>query len=164
MSNRELYEAIIGPSKTTYYLAYFERADTRGYAPLSWNWPAFFLGIFWLLYRKQYQWALIFFLFPNLAMAISYLPNLLGIEGIGNPIFLILVFGFMGVYIPLFANGLYYKWAKSKIEKSESGVSGEVSLQEFLRNRGGVNRNLPFMVVLTILLITMLAPLSQAPA
>jgi len=164
MSNRDLYAAIIGHAKTSYYLAYFERADTRGYAPLSWNWPAFFLGMFWLLYRKQYQWALIFLLFPNLAMAISYLPNLLGIEGIGNPIFLVLVFGFMGVFIPLFANGIYYKWAKSKIEKAPSDVSGEAALKEFLSNRGGVNRHLPFMVVLIILIITMLTPLSQTTA
>ena len=31
---KRLYEAVIGPSRTDYYLDYFERSDARGYSPI----------------------------------------------------------------------------------------------------------------------------------
>ena len=165
MPDRELYEAVIGPAKPGYYLAYFGRADARGYAPMSWNWPAFFLGMFWFLYRKQYQWALIIFLFPYLAMLVSYAPTMIGIGGLENPMFLLLVLAFQAGYVPLHANGIYYKWAKTKIKDVRAGLPGQTARQtELLSAQGGTNRNLPFIVVMTLILLMVLVPLSQAPA
>lgn len=65
---------LVGPLNAPYYLAYFQRAHQRGYAPLSWHWPAFFLGFFCPLYRKQHQWACIAFFFPYLAAVLSGAP------------------------------------------------------------------------------------------
>ena len=55
--SEDLYADVIGPTNTKYYLAYFKRADERGYTPLAWHWPVVFLAVFWFLYRKQYRWA-----------------------------------------------------------------------------------------------------------
>ena len=52
------FKAIIGPSNQDYYLSYFRRCEERGYSPVSWNWPVLFLGVGWLLWRRQYRWAL----------------------------------------------------------------------------------------------------------
>ena len=48
-SNDELYADVIGPTHTSYYLAYFKRADERGYAPLAWHWPVLFADVFCFL-------------------------------------------------------------------------------------------------------------------
>ena len=57
----DLYRAVIGEPNQEFYLSYFRRADDRGYAPVSWHWPVLFIGLFWLLYRKQYVFALVVF-------------------------------------------------------------------------------------------------------
>ena len=36
-----LYRAVIGEPNQEFYLSYFRRADSRGYAPISWHWPVF---------------------------------------------------------------------------------------------------------------------------
>ena len=67
----ELYRAVIGTRKQEFYLPYFRRAEERGFPPLSWNWPVFFFGILWFLYRKLYVWALIVFFFPTFAVLVA---------------------------------------------------------------------------------------------
>ena len=60
-SEGELMEAAIGPKNTHYYLERFHEFATGGrYA--SWNWPAFFVPLFWMLYRKMWLHAALYFL------------------------------------------------------------------------------------------------------
>lgn len=61
---QEYYEAaVVGYKNTDYYLSKFTRFDSEG-SGVSWNWPAFFISFYWLLYRKMWVWALLYFLFP----------------------------------------------------------------------------------------------------
>jgi len=52
--------AYVGP-KAEIYRARFGRFTRQGNLrfEFSWNWPAFFGGAWWYLYRKMYRWALL---------------------------------------------------------------------------------------------------------
>jgi hypothetical protein len=52
--------AYVGP-KADIYRPRFERFSRHGATrfEFSWNWPAFFAGAWWYLYRKMYGWALL---------------------------------------------------------------------------------------------------------
>lgn len=47
--------AFVGPNPD-YYLERWHRVQPEGSRALGWNWPAFFLTISWLLYRRMYRW------------------------------------------------------------------------------------------------------------
>ena len=48
--------AFVGPN-ADYYLAAWAKADPNGgLQALRWNWPAFFLSVVWLLYRRMYKY------------------------------------------------------------------------------------------------------------
>ena len=110
-----LYAAAVG-RRSDFYVPYFLRADQRGHAPKSWNWAAFFLGVLWFLYRRQFRWA------AGLTAA-SVLMTMLAVQidiaGLPNlAAFLLLAFsvGLYGVYVPLHANAFYYQWVRLHVE------------------------------------------------
>jgi hypothetical protein len=47
--------AFVGP-RADYYLARWDRLSEAGSRALGFNWPAFFLTLIWLLYRRMYRW------------------------------------------------------------------------------------------------------------
>ena len=48
--------AFVGPN-ADYYLQAWAAVDPNvGLQALRWNWPAFFLNVFWLLYRRMYKY------------------------------------------------------------------------------------------------------------
>ena len=158
-----LYQAAVGPKGQDFYLAYFQRAHQRGYAPISWNWPVFFFGFFWFLYRKLYLWAAGVFFFPSIALIASGMVE--GVApGLGQPVMMTLIFGFHLVYLPLYANGIYWRWARREIERARTGNPGQLAAQlEHLEAAGGCNANLPFIIfgvfaALTVLLGTLNPP------
>ena len=159
---RDLYAALIGPDNAGYYLAYLDRAAERGYAPLSWHWPAFFLGLFWLLYRKQYQWAFIAFFYPYLAALLSTAPALLGVDGLAWPTFAVLMIAFRLGYLPLNANGIYYRWARGRVATVRQRLGNQPAQGiEQLRAWGGTHRVAPWAVgvaLMALSMMTMLAP------
>lgn len=160
MTDREqgtpaLFEAAIGPRGRDYYLPYFGRAERRGYAPLSWNWPAFLFGFFWFLYRKLYLWALVVFCYPTFAMLLAgavanVWPNAY------QPVLLTLIFGFHMIYLPLNANGIYYRWARREVGRARNAHPGQPAAQiEQLAAVGGCNTNLPFLILGTFALLSL---------
>jgi len=51
----EELRAFVGPN-ADYYLSSWAAADPAGgLQALRWNWPAFFLNVVWLLYRRMYR-------------------------------------------------------------------------------------------------------------
>ena len=79
-----LYQATVGPRGQDFYMPYFQRAHQRGYAAISWNWPVFFVGFFWFLYRKLYLWAALVFIFPSGALIASGIVG--GAGSLTNPL------------------------------------------------------------------------------
>ena len=143
----ELYRALVGERRQDYYLGYFRRALQRGYPPLSWHWPALFLGMFWLLYRKQYWWVMIY-------LAISWLAMLLGVAaeqaapGMGNLVWLTGTIGFQYIWFPLNANAIYFRWAQSQVQGARENNPGNQAAQiAWLETRGGVNVAGPWILI-----------------
>lgn len=58
--SRAELEAFVGP-RTDYYNRKFGKFTLTGATKFEfgWNWPAFFGGVWWYLYRKMYWWAVI---------------------------------------------------------------------------------------------------------
>lgn len=114
-----MYDAIIGQVNTIYYQVKFDNFDKKGPGlKASWNWPAFFLGAYWAIYRKMYAW---FFL-------------LIGISIIFTDGYLISM-----IVFAIFANSLYQQNLTSKIAKAKATINEKSKLIEHLKNKGGVN-------------------------
>lgn len=135
----EYYKAILGPKNQDYYLDMFARFDRDEAVSATWHWPAFFVTFFWLLYRKMWLAALIYFLAPYLLM------GLLGVVGavIGGTFLVSLVYILCAVGIvfllPMYANALYYQHCKKQIATVTSS-SGEVQRQlGELSGKGGTS-------------------------
>jgi hypothetical protein len=124
--------------KADKYLSKFRKFNVGGVDKfaVTWHWPAFFFGLFWMLYRKLYLWALLAFI---LDIIISSLPYYFA------PLIMI-VWGMTGNYI-------YYKHVKKKILKLKTDQSSfDLSLMAAsLRKIGGVNRWVPYTPVIIII-------------
>jgi len=153
-SDEALYRAFVGPRNQDYYLAYFARADARGYAPISWHWPVLAVGLLWFIYRKLYLLAFVTFVFPYLASILGALAERF-VAGSGAPLAWILVLGFYAVWLPLHANAYYYRQARTAIEATRVALPGRPEEQAALvAARGGVHVQLP-MIMLTLLVLLM---------
>lgn len=160
----KLYAAIIGHKNTEFYLAYFRRAEERGYTPISWNWPGLFIGLFWLIYRRNYRWALIYFaVMPAIAICTSLLVGVID-EDSSRKLQLICIGLFQIAYFPLHANGIYYKWAQAELLKAKQLHPANLEQQiEYLSNRGGTNPNVMFMGLTILFMLFSFINSLQAP-
>lgn len=152
-----LYAAAVG-TKAEFYVPYFQRADERGYAPKSWNWPAFFLDVFWFLYRRQFRWAAVVTLAALLA---SFLAGQIQVAGFPN-LALVLQIGFLVgfkcVYLPLNANGFYYHWVQQRLERVKERTPQDRQRQaEALAKACRPNIHVPLMIFALLLLLSLLA-------
>lgn len=68
LTEQEAWTAMIGDSGTAYYLTRFERLAAGDSA--SWHWPALFVTWYWLLYRKMWVGALIYFFAPGILTSV----------------------------------------------------------------------------------------------
>jgi len=68
-TDRAYLEIAIGPRNTDYYVSRFERFASGG-SKVSWNWPAFFVTLPWLLYRKMWPHAVLYFFLPTVFLAV----------------------------------------------------------------------------------------------
>ena len=102
---------------TDYYVSCFQKLKWSG-KRTSWNWPAFFAGPWWMVYRKLYGWAAGYVL----------LNLLLAPEGVG-----IITWVISG----LFANYIYMQHIENLTAEAKR-LYGEQRTQ-FIRKKGGVN-------------------------
>jgi hypothetical protein len=113
------------------YLAKFRNFTDNGEDSfgVTWHWPAFFVPVFWMLYRKLYGWAV-------LALFLGLLPYI----GIISHV----VFG-------MTANYLYFQSAKKKLGALKALPASETQRAADLARTGGVNNA---AVVIAVLLIS----------
>jgi hypothetical protein len=131
VGTEEDYRAYLGP-RADKYLLKFKRFFTKeedGFA-LTWHWPAFFFGFWWMLYRKLYVWALV-------ALALWLIPHL------ALPVWF--VWGAV-------ANYLYFRQAKRKIGEYRSRLNTALPAGT-LNEIGGVNRWVWVLAVLFAVMI-----------
>lgn len=134
----ELLDAAIGPVNKSFYRPKFDRF-AAGQGSVSWNWPAFFITIFWMFYRRMYAYALlVWFVLPIVLIIISGIIG--GVTGdpgayVGTYYLLYIIIGF--IIIPMFANRLYYGHAMKKIARAKALTSdGEAQVREVYRTGG----------------------------
>ena len=141
-----LYEAILGERNRIYYLTRFEQYDEKGSVlKAGWNWPAFFFGYIWALYRKMYGW---FFAYLGITLLAIYFV------GAGFAWWPSIAITLVWITFTIYANSLYHNNIKKKIAAAQDNVKGEPKLLEHLRHKGGVHRWVMWTsVVLTFLSI-----------
>jgi Tfp pilus assembly protein PilE len=139
-AEEDLYRVAVGENKADYYVPLFQRFDAGG-SHVSWNWPAFFVTFLWLLYRRMYGYALIYFF--ALPFALATFGALIFVAlgktagGIG---YLITVIAVPWIAVPMFVNALYHLHVKSRIEKAWVGApSPEAVLQRLIGQRSTAN-------------------------
>lgn len=138
----EFYKAAIGPHNQDYYLKKFARFDS-GEDCWSWNWAPFFLTFHWLIYRKMWLNALIYFLLPYVAAILLASASVASgsdsdIMAVGSFLYIAATF----IFPPMYADTLYHRYCKKKIEvlKLNSSFSDDASRLSALRKSGGVSK------------------------
>ncbi|HUN53958.1 MAG TPA: DUF2628 domain-containing protein [Smithella sp.] len=137
--------SFIGKNAGHYVMTFkkFE-SDRSGKIQATWNWPAFFFGFWWFIYRKLYLWALFVFVinFMPLCTKIFFDSSTSGIMGVCFGILLMIIWGAS-------ANYIYYDHIKKKIAEIDSLQLLKTPRQNELASTGGVNRIgivLPLMI------------------
>ncbi len=110
---------------TQHYLNYFAKRDAGGRI-FSWNWPAFFVGPIWMIYRKMYFYAffysaLLIFFIPMTFVVLKSLKIFIPSENLEFVISILL-----HILFTIFANAIYYNFAERSITKGKK-TSGTVS-------------------------------------
>lgn len=157
----ELYAAAVG-RRQTFYVAYFQRADARGYAPLSWNWAMFLLGVFWLLYRRQYHWAGLLLLAVMGISIVAVQIAAAGYKGMADFFSLATAIAVNAIYA-LKANGFYYRWVRRCADGAKAGFALDRERQrQTLAARCGPNIHAPLILAALIVLMMLAMPPGSA--
>ena len=67
-----------------FYEKKFKKMEETGKS-ISWNWAAFFMGIYWMIYRKMYFKAGAFFILSLVASSTPYIGWILNIAVLPAP-------------------------------------------------------------------------------
>lgn len=142
---RELYALTIGDKNQDHYLQKFEQFDRDGKTSVGWHWPAFFVTFYWLLYRKMWGKAAIYFFLPYLVVTV-----VVGIASAFGSSAVVVAYGayVVGLFaLPaLFADGIYYSVCKKRI-KAALAANGTQQGQRILITQKGGTSNIALIIV-----------------
>lgn len=161
--DEDLWRAAIGPRNTGYYLPRFAARHTEGRAA-RWHWPAFFITFYWLLYRKLWGWAALYFVLPYLVLLlVGGIAAAIGDAGAGFAGALWLA-ALAAYYLlpPLVANQLYFARCAKLIERQRQSTRSREQLLAQVEARGGTSvvAAIVLGVFLVIAVIGMLAAIA----
>ncbi|UEL47147.1 DUF2628 domain-containing protein [Terrisporobacter hibernicus] len=108
-----------------FYEEKFRKMDDSGKS-ISWNWAAFFMGIYWMIYRKMYFKAGAFFILSLVASSTPYIGGILNLAVL--------------IGIGIYANALYQDQIRGNMEKTK-GLLPEAK-EIIAKKRGGTNLSL----------------------
>ena len=157
----ELYKASIGSKNQSYYMRFFQRFESDGKIAVSWNWPAFFITFYWLLYRKMWRNALIYFLLPYIVMIpLGIIGAMSGssadaVNGFGYILYIVATF----LLPPLYANALYYKHCNTKIKKAKASSRDLQDQITDISEKGGTS-NAALIILLVFVFIAIIGILA----
>ncbi len=142
----EEFAAFIGNHNTDYYLDYINKIEKNNRF-FSWNWPCFFLGSYWLLYRKLYAFASIFIIL-TFASSQLFAPKM--------HIFLMLI---VHIVLTMFANAIYINNSKRKIKIVRVNIANFNATQYInrLHKKGGVNFVAPIILVVIYVCVAIIS-------
>jgi Tfp pilus assembly protein PilE len=152
VTEEEAWSAFTG-GKADYYLPRFARLARGGGA--AWHWPAFFITWWWLLYRKMWAWAALYFFLPYLFLfALGVVAGVAGVGGGAEHVGEVLVWGWLayvaGSFLlpPLLANRLYFNHARSVIATARAQRGSNEQVLARIEARGGTSHIALIIVVL----------------
>lgn len=112
-ADEEHFANFVGKNKGYYQRKWAGVNDPS--SSVSWNWAAFFLGPFWLGYRKMYRHIFIWFgLFLLLDLFDVLIGNTYEVSSINYIVSFVLY-----LLVGMFGNALYYRHAKKQVEKNK---------------------------------------------
>lgn len=153
----EYYKAVLGPKNQEYYLRRFARFDADGKVSATWHWPAFFVTFYWMLYRKMWLFALIYFFLPyvffGLMGATAGVTNGSAIFLIGT-VYLLYLAGILFL-APMYANALYYNHCKKQISAAKASTTDVQRQLGELAGKGGTS-NIVIIIILFFAIIALL--------
>lgn len=125
-----------------YYNQKFDQINKTG-NKITWNWAAFFLNLYWMLYRKMYIQGGILVLVSIVTTAISSAIPFLGI---------ILGWG-LNIVVGMYANSIYMSHVSKKLGEIEA--MGPEMKDTMIIKKGGTNIAIP-LILLGIYLIAII--------
>ncbi len=143
--DKEAWAAYIGPASREYYLERFERY-AKGNGSL-WHWPALLVTWYWMLYRKMWPQAALYF------VSIFVLSFVLGvISGVDEDAGAIIGLGlFAGFFIvpAMLANGLYWRRSLKVMGRLRAITNNRDQYLGALSAKGGTS-NLAIIVTIVV--------------
>lgn len=131
--------ALIG-TKQEYYIPKFQEMKTQNKRN-TWNWPAFLVTPYWLIYRKMYLYGII-------ALAVNFVISLLGV-----PLLSVLLFaGYIAAGV--LGNGIYMNYLEGKA--GEMKGMPEPQRSQFLASNSGVNSGATVIAIVVYFVVNLL--------
>ncbi len=158
----EHFAAVVGPKNQNYYLSRFAKFAQEGKTSIGWHWPALLMTFFWLLYRKMWLPAVIWWTLPYLILAA--LGGLGTISesalAVGTVVYSIALF-----LVPaLYADALYFKHCQRKIAQIQALAKNEERQLGELSAVGGTSNVAIVIIALIALAIVAIFAAIAIPA
>jgi type II secretory pathway pseudopilin PulG len=152
--SRDLYQAVIGPKRRDYYLSRFSRYAESGKAGVSWHWPAFFVTLYWLMYRKMWLYAALYLFVPYVSLVVGSgvvagIGDATGTTELLKPVGLAIWIVAFLIAPPLLANSLYFSHCTDKINEVAATASSKERQIGELSVKGGTSNVLVHIVAAT---------------
>ena len=160
LTNEEAFKALIGGKNQDYYLNHFNKFEADGKTSATWHWPAFFVTFFWLLYRKMWLQAALYFFVPGIVF--GFIVGILSLI-VGESAILLYIPYYLAIFIlpAMYANAIYYKHCKNEITQiSRYKLSADKTLDKYIQNGGISNAGILVPFVLAIPMIGILAAIA----
>lgn len=140
---RELYAAAVGPRNRDHYLAKFALFDHERKTSAGWHWPAFFATFYWLLYRKMWGKAAIYFFLPYMVLvpAAMFGRSMPWALAAGYLAYLLTIF----VLPPLLADAAYYRHCERVIGRARAVNRSQEGQLGLVARNGGTSSIVPFV-------------------
>lgn len=148
VGQEEYYRAVVGPRNQDYYANRFARFDALGTSAPTWHWPAFFVTFYWLLYRKMWVNALLYFISPYVVLFLAGILAAVAGDG-GGAVILVIDGVFLAVLftvVPMYANALYYRHCKQVIARTNASSPNVQRALGELSGKGGTS-NIVLIIV-----------------
>lgn len=134
----------IGLRNTEYYFKKWKNNKDKDLFA-SWNWASFFLGLYWLLYRKLYAW------FVGIAIIDTICITLISVY---SPIIAGLIPLIIAILLGIFGNSIYIKHSKKKIKSLKTFFDQYGDTREALEANGGTTLVAPIVLLAMSTIIT----------
>jgi hypothetical protein len=107
---------------------------------MSWNWPALFVPLLWMLYRKMWLWAAVYFFGTPVALGLLFGILLLVLpETTAATVGWTIQAVFILIVLPMYANALYYQTCQARIAEAKNYRVERRRQLERLWNMGGTS-------------------------